>query len=1032
MKQIFLLLSFLLFAPLILIGQIPNILPGQIPSPDQISKELDDRGYDEIEIRRRLADRGIDLNTIDPTNPIEVNKVNEALQEIKAELDKEKADNKTNEKKSNDGIQRDEPTVVPADNPNQAVEDNLQEEANEKAEDIKEAVEDGATIEEAVSEELTDELELELPEAKTWGQQVFRDKSIRVFRQSEDIKPPDSYILGVGDFVTVSIWGYSQENIVFEINKEGYIKPEKMERITLKGITLGQAKKLLEKRFSQYYRFRPEEFALTLNFSRTITVNMVGEVFNQGSYTIPAINTAFNALVAAGGPTDIGSVRKIKLMRAGSESKNIDIYKYLLNPSTQEKLFLEENDFIQVPIAERIVEVQGAVNRPHRYELIDGENLIQLIEYAGGLTDDALRGNIQIKRIEDDKEIIIDANLNELRRTNQDFVLKKSDIVTINTINKGVDNFVDITGAVEFPSRYAFTDNLRISDLIKKAVIKEEAMKDVAFLQRTNIDGTVEYVKVELGKILESPNSQKNLVLKPKDKLIIYSLDKFADKRTIEIKGNVRTPGLFPYDIDDSLYVSDLILLGDGLNPNAAQFGYIKRFDISNKEVKDYIKVDLFSAKSGDNSAANIKLEPFDELTVFEKESYTDENTVSVSGAVRDPDTYDFTNGMRVSDLVYLSSGLNPDATPFAYLRRESPTREKQIEYIRVDLETAVDNPGGLRDLLLKPGDELTTYSRVLFRDSISVTIGGAVRVPGEYPYDESLQIKDIITMAGGLTINAAKNKIDVNRIEFSENSPTKTVTRTIEVDKEFDLVGNPNFTIEPFDQIVVRKVPDFEFQRNVTITGEVFYPGVYAILNEDEPLSSLVERAGGVTEFGFPEGATLRRFEDSTGFVIIELDKALKNKGSKNNVILKARDELFIPKKQDLVTISGDIRTRDLYKSEILEGNKINVPYDGGKRALYYIRNHGGGIGESGSRKNITVQYPNGETKRTRNYFLFSVSPKVRPGSKINVGPKKIEKEDDFEAGKEKVDWENVFSKTITQVTSVLTLILLLERIGG
>ena len=479
-----------------------------------------------------------------------------------------------------------------------------------------------------------------------------------------------------------------------------------------------------------------------------------------------------------------------------------------------------------------------------------------------------MRGNIQIRRIEDDQEKIIDANLTDLKNANQDFVLKKSDIVTINRINKGVKNFVEVSGAVEFPAQYAFTPNLKISQLLKRAIIKKEAKKDVAFLQRTNVDGTVEYVKIELGEILKQPNSEKDLSLRPKDRLIIYSLDKFAEKRSIKIKGNVRTPGKFPYDIDDSLFVSDLILLGDGLNPNAAQFGYIKRYDVTNSKVKDYIKIDLYAVSSDNKSDANIKIEPFDELTVFEKESYTDEGVVRVKGAVRKPDSYDFTNGMRVSDLVYLSSGVTPDATPFAYLERASPTKEKTIEYLRINLKAAIENPGGIEDILLKPGDQLATYSRVRFQDDIPITIGGSVRIPGEYAYDESLNIKDIITMAGGLTINAAKNKIDIFRVEFNENKPTKTVTQTVEVDRNFELIGNTDFKIQPFDQIVVRKVPDFELQRNVTITGEVNYPGVYAILNEDEPLSSLVSRAGGLTDFAFAEGATLLRKEDSIGSV--------------------------------------------------------------------------------------------------------------------------------------------------------------------
>ena len=1002
---------------------------GQIPSQGEIERELKKRDLDEQEIRKRMMERGIDIDNVDPTKPVEVALVNATLREVVEEIERER---KMEKEKQNGGIQNDDPVKELAHNPDEAVEKIKEKDAEETTEKIKEAVKEGATIEEAVSEEISDELEVKLPPAKNWGQQIFRDKSIRVYRESKDVKPPDSYILGIGDYVTVSIWGYSQENIVFEINDEGYIKPERMPRIYLKGITLGKAKKLLESRFSNYFRFRPEEFELTLNFSRTITVNVVGEVFNYGSYTIPAINTAFNALVAAGGPTNIGSVRKIKLYRAGKETKTIDIYKFLLNPATQEELFLEENDFIHVPIADKIVQIKGAVNRPNRYELIEGENLVQLIKYAGGLQDDALRGNIQIKRIENDREIIIDANLEELRRNNKDFELKASDVVSINRINKGVDNFVEVAGAIEFPGEYAFTPNIRISDLLNRAVLKNEARKDIAFLQRKNIDGTVEYVKIDLGALLINKNSASNLKLRVRDKLIIYSLDKFTDKMTIKIIGNARTPGVFPYDRDDSLSVSDLVLLGDGLNPNASRFGYIKRFDITNKEVKDYIKVDLFTAINDPQSSANILLRPFDELTIFEKENYTDENTVSIIGAVRTPNKYDFTKGMRISDLVYLSDGLKQDATSFAYLKRRNPSKEKLIEYVRINLIDAIENPNNSSDLLLEPGDELTTFSRQLFTDGVFVTINGSVRKPGEYRYDESLQIKDIITMAGGLTIEAAKNKIDIFRIEFNENEPTQTVTKTIEVDNNYELIGSPNFRIQPFDQIVVRKVPDFEFQKNVVIRGEVFYPGTYAILNEDEPLSSLVARSGGLTDFAFPEGAKLYRMEDSIGYVIIELNKVLQNKNSVSNIILKSGDVLQVPKTNDLVSIEGFTRSNELYFNDMLSKNrKINIPFSGKRRALGYIRKHAGGVGKYGSKKQISVEYPNGETKRARNFGFFVLTPRIKAGSKISVGQKKVSFSDELkENEKNKVDWEEVFSKTITQVTSLLTLILLVQRL--
>ncbi|MBK9564390.1 MAG: SLBB domain-containing protein [Saprospiraceae bacterium] len=159
--------------------------------------------------------------------------------------------------------------------------------------------------------------------------------------------------------------------------------------------------------------------------ARTLNVNIVGEVFNNGTYNISAVNTAFNALIAAGGPNNIGSVRKIQLLRAGKKPKTIDVYQYLQNPVVSQEFFLAENDFINVPVAEKLVVVKGAINRPFQYELLEQEGMAELIKYAGGLKANALRSTIQVKRIESDSVRVIDLNWSEMEKNNQKFVLIK-------------------------------------------------------------------------------------------------------------------------------------------------------------------------------------------------------------------------------------------------------------------------------------------------------------------------------------------------------------------------------------------------------------------------------------------------------------------------------------------------------------------------------------------------------------------------------------------------------------------------------
>lgn len=216
--------------------------------------------------------------------------------------------------------------------------------------------------------------------------------------------------------MAISVWGPTQENFSLEIQKDGYIQPTGLPRYYLAGLTVEAAEQLMSSRLRNYYYFQKENFQLTVTTARTLNVNIVGEVFNNGTFNVSAINTAFNALIAAGGPNDLGSVRKIQLLRAGKKPLVLDVYQYLQNPVVSQDFYLAENDYINVPVADKLVTINGAVNRPFRYELIGNEQLVELIRFAGGLKALALKGNIQVKRVENDTIRIIDVNYAELEK----------------------------------------------------------------------------------------------------------------------------------------------------------------------------------------------------------------------------------------------------------------------------------------------------------------------------------------------------------------------------------------------------------------------------------------------------------------------------------------------------------------------------------------------------------------------------------------------------------------------------------------
>src|SRR5690606_35824820 len=269
--------------------------------------ELQKRGLDETRVREELLKRGVDLNNIDPNNKQQILANEKIIREVIDMLEKEKQATKNPAHKTDS----DSPAKPVAE-----IRRSVDEAAlNTQSKDIQKAVKDGATIEEAISEKIQETTKSSIPEALTYGQHIFRDKSLKLFRTSEDAKPSRSYVLGAGDKIAISIWGPTQENFALEIEKDGYIQPTGLPRYYLAGLTVDQAENLMAARLRSYYYYQKENFELTVTTARTINVNIYGEVFTNGTFHISAINTAFNALIAAGGPTDLGSVRKIQVTR---------------------------------------------------------------------------------------------------------------------------------------------------------------------------------------------------------------------------------------------------------------------------------------------------------------------------------------------------------------------------------------------------------------------------------------------------------------------------------------------------------------------------------------------------------------------------------------------------------------------------------------------------------------------------------------------------------------------------------------------
>jgi protein involved in polysaccharide export with SLBB domain len=264
-----------------------------------------------------------------------------------------------------------------------------------------------------------------------YGQELFRKGDIKIYERSIDAKAPANYELGVGDELGISIFGVSYYNTVAKVDSRGRIELGQLGSIYVKGIAFDKAKTLIKTALSNNFNMGSNQLEISLAYSRSITVNIVGEVFKPGSYKIPALNTAFNALIAAGGPTDIGTLRNIQLRRNGKVIKTFDVYAYLQNPGSEDDFFLQDNDYLVVGTVGKLVSVAGAVKRPMTYELLANEQLSNLFKYAGGFQPNALASNTQVQRYIDKNQRLMPVNWDSLSKLNADFNLKAGDGVVV-------------------------------------------------------------------------------------------------------------------------------------------------------------------------------------------------------------------------------------------------------------------------------------------------------------------------------------------------------------------------------------------------------------------------------------------------------------------------------------------------------------------------------------------------------------------------------------------------------------------------
>jgi protein involved in polysaccharide export with SLBB domain len=670
-----------------------------------------------------------------------------------------------------------------------------------------------------------------LPTVNIFGHEIFRRTDVS-FNRAQSLIPPDNYLVGPGDVFTVTIWGSTDISEKMPVQADGsVIYKGSFGKIYVAGLTYIKARNAIINRFRRTYMLPGSSIEVELGQNRrTINVNIVGEVQQPGTYKIPASTSAFNSLFEAGGILPTGSVRNILIRRNGKTIQTLDIYDYLLS-GKDEPIFLQEEDLILVPIQGRVVNIQGSVKRPLRYELKEDENLMSLIEFSGGLNYDAVLSNVQLRRVIDEKEELIDFNLSALMKEGQDFPLTDGDELVIRDLLKGARNFVEVEGLVRYPDTYEILEGERLADVVARAGGPlEEAYLETAYIVRLLSPNELSYIEVNLRRAAASVDSLINPPLQVYDKILVFSKAQFFPSEYILLEGAVQNPG--DYELSDDMSLRDLFFLAGGLQKSADRsfVDLFYRLEIADRALNQ-VKQDTSTIKrikidddwQTNSLLAEVKLKDFERVKVYDKSDFIFLGEVDLKGLVNRPGTYQIRPQMSLKDILFQAGGFEIEANYNRIeLSRIITKRNESGELVPVPIivrtvSTTFDwqNDNSLDSIFINSYDQIFVRKNPAFELQESVFIQGEVITPGEYNKEaKDERISSLIAKSGGLTRIADIKGAYLERPEVGRIS--------IRLDKAMRRPGS-NYDIPLLEGDILVIPPRTEI---VKIEGNVLQPG--------------------------------------------------------------------------------------------------------------------------------------------------------------------------------------------------------------
>jgi protein involved in polysaccharide export with SLBB domain len=627
--------------------------------------------------------------------------------------------------------------------------------------------------------EMDKESKMPMKSNEIFGSELFSNPNMS-FKVDHEMVAPPSYILGYKDNIQIIVYGVQENASQVEVSKEGNIGIPIVGLINVGGLTFEAAKSLIRKSFERFYptlKTGLSDISISIIKYRSIRITVLGAK-RPGNYYVSSLSSVFHALHTSGGPDDNGSYRNIELIRNGKVVKKIDLYKFLVYGNEEDNNSLMENDIIRISTYTKRVRIEGNVKRKGIYELNEGETFQNLLEYCSGFDEAAYQKSVKLIQNTDSQMKIVDLYSESF----ETYEPRSGDVFKVSTILNRFENRVKIDGAIFRPGEYAIEDNLKLSELIKRADgLKEDAFMGFCQVIRLKDNYEKELVTVNLKSVMNGDN-ESDIILKREDEVFIFSIFDLKDQQSVQIGGQVRNPGSYAHLENIKLF--DLIVKAGGFTDAAS-----KRIEISRINMKDsiipehmeYTKIIVVDVDKDLSNENNIDLMPHDIIQVRKMPIFELSASVKVAGNVYYPGVYSLSNrGEKLSDIIERAGGLDrfADKKGIRVLRYNdmySTLEHEKDDYDRllipIDYDKILKNPKLASNITLKVGDviEIPEKSEV-------IKVQGAVFNASEVLYESGKPLRYYVSSVGGFDINAEKKKVYVTYSNGISNSTRNVI----------------------------------------------------------------------------------------------------------------------------------------------------------------------------------------------------------------------------------------------------------------